>query len=156
MSILYAAAHNVAGYSWFCYFPISDGKTAGSMVGFNGNGYGNGNGINGAQNNHSYYSAAQSSAMLFEWLQGKLDGYSLVSRTYSNNLLTTSLSNGSKQIKMYVNADTMNMSSSVTVSNLSGECYLLGYNVGTMNACYQEYSGSSVTLQPGQAIICLG
>ena len=86
MSMLYAAAHNVAGYSWFCYFPIS-GETAGSMVGFDGNGYGNGIG-NGAETNpdgtgKSYYNAAKTAGYQFELIQGVLNGYSLSSRPAS-------------------------------------------------------------------------
>ena len=151
MSMLYAAAHNVAGYSWFCYFPIV-GEMAASMVGFDGNGYGNGIGNNASG---SYYNAAQTAAKQFELIQGVLNGYSLYSRSVSNNLLTTTLKkSGAGDIKMYVNADTMSVSNPVSV-NVTGTCYLVGIGVGTANAPYQVVSGN-ITLQPGQAVICVG
>ena len=151
MSMLYAAAHNVAGYSWFCYFPIV-GEMAASMVGFDGNGYGNGIGNNASG---SYYNAAQTAAKQFELIQGVLNGYSLYSRSVSNNLLTTTLKkSGAGDIKMYVNADTMSVSKPVNV-NVTGTCYLVGIGVGTANAPYQVVSGN-VTLNPGQAVICIG
>ena len=157
MSMLYAAAHNVAGYSWFCYFPIS-GETAGSMVGFDGKGYGNGIG-NGAETNpdgtgKSYYNAAKTAGYQFELIQGVLNGYSLSSRNYSSNLLTTTLSNGSNTITMYVNADTQNVSETVTVTASGSVCYLVGHGVGTASDPYQVVSGS-VELKPGQAVICV-
>ncbi len=157
MSMLYAAAHNVAGYSWFCYFPIS-GETAGSMVGFDGNGYGNGIG-NGAKTNpdgtgKSYYNAAKTAGYQFELIQGVLNGYSLSSRNYSSNLLTTTLSNGSNTITMYVNADTQALSAEPTVTASGSVCYLVGYGVGTASDPYQVVSGS-VELKPGQAVICV-
>ena len=155
MSMLYAAAHNVAGYSWFCYFPIV-GELAGSMVGFDGNGYGNGyvNGtqINGAENGKSYYETAKKAGYQYELIQGVLNGYNFTSRNYNSNLLTTTLSNGSNTITMYVNADTMNMSGNVTVT-ASGSCYLVGYG---LDGYYQDVAnGASVTLTPGQALICV-
>ena len=157
MSMLYAAAHNVAGYSWFCYFPINDGDTAGSMVGYDGNGYGNGIG-NGAEmvdgKGKSYYNAAATAGYQFELIQGILNGYSLVSRNDSSNLLTTTLSNGSNMITMYVNADTIDMNVSKTVTASGSVCYLVGIGVGTADAPYQVVSGS-ITLQPGQAVICV-
>ena len=151
MSMLYAAAHNVAGYSWFCYFPII-GETAGSMVGFDGNGYGNGSG-NSASG--SYYNAAKTAGYQYELVQGVLNGYKLKSRSYSNNLLTTTLTkSGAGNITMYVNADTMSVSSSVGVSASGSVCYLVGIGVGTEDAPYQVVSGN-ITLQPGQAVICV-
>ena len=152
MSMLYAAAHNVAGYSWFCYFPIS-GETAGSMVGFDGNGYGNGLG-NSASG--SYYNAAKRAGYQYELIQGVLNGYKLNSRVYSNNLLTTTLTkSGAANITMYVNADTMNVSATTRVTASGSVCYLVGYGVGTEDAPYQVVSGD-ITLQPGQAVICVG
>ena len=154
MSMLYAAAHNVAGYSWFCYFPIAD-ETAASMVGYDGNGYGNGlNGLNNASG--SYYNAASIAGYQFELIQGLFNGYSLKTRSHSSNLLTTTLTNGSKTITMYVNADVQNMSASKTVTISGSTCYLVGYNVGTAAAPYQVTTASSVTLLPGQAVICIG
>ena len=150
--MMYAAAHNLGGYSWFCYFPIS-GETAGSMVGFDGNGYGNGIG-NDATTGYSYYNAAKTAGYQFELIQGVLNGYSLTSRSFSSNLLTTKLSNGSNTITMYVNADTVNMSATKTVTASGSVCYLVGYGVGTADAPYSVVSGS-VTLQPGQAVICV-
>ncbi len=153
MSLLYAAAHNVAGYSWFCYFPIS-GETSGSMVGFDGNGYGNGIG-NGAMENYSYYNAAKTSGYIFELIQGLLDGYSWETRSVSGNKLTTTLSNGTRTATFYVNADVTEMSDdSIEVTASGSECYLVGYGVGTAEAPYQTVSGS-VTLAPGQAVICI-
>ena len=159
MSLLYAAAHNVAGYAWFCYFPIS-GETSGSMVGFDGNGYGNGIG-NGALKNddntgYSYYNAAKTAGYQFELIQGLLDGYVWKTRSHDDgeNLLTTTLSNGTKTATFYVNADVENMSDPVTVTASGSECYLVGFGVGTAAAPYQTVSGS-VTLQPGQAVICI-
>ena len=154
MSMLYAAAHNVAGYSWFCYFPIVE-ETAGSMVGFDGNGYGNGIG-NGVESGKSYYDAAKTAGYQFELIQGVLDGYSLVSRSDSSDKLVTTLSNGSNTITMYVNADTMDVSKSITVSASGSVCYLIGYGVGTAEAPYKVVSNGSITLQPGQAVICVG
>ena len=66
----------------------------------------------------------------------------------------TTLSNDSKTATMYVNADEDKMSSSVTVTASGSEFYLIGYNVGTAEAPYQAVSGS-VTLAPGQAVICM-
>ena len=154
MSLLYAAAHNVAGYSWFCYFPIA-GELAGCMVGYDGNGYGNGIG-NNVENGKSFYNAAKTAGYQYELIQGLLDGYEWKTRDHndSKNLLTTTLSNGSKTATMYVNADVDNMSGSVTVTASGSECYLVGYNVGTAEAPYQAVSGS-VTLAPGQAVICI-
>jgi hypothetical protein len=152
MSLLYAAAHNVAGYSWFCYFPIA-GELSGCMVGYDGNGYGNGIG-NSA--NGSYYNAAKTAGYQFELIQGLLDGYVWKTREHSDskNLLTTTLSNGTKTATMYVNADVDKMSGSVTVTASGSACYLVGYGVGTAEAPYQAVSGS-VTLAPGQAVICM-
>lgn len=156
MSLLYAAAHNVAGYSWFCYFPIT-GETSGSMVGFDGKGYGNGIG-NSAMTGYNYYNAAKIAGYQFELIQGLLDGYVWKTRSHndSKNLLTTTLSNGSRTATCYVNADVDKMSGSVTVTASGSECYLVGYGIGTAGAPYQAVaSGSSVTLAPGQAVICL-
>lgn len=150
MSLLYAAAHDVAGYSWFCYFPIS-GEMSGSMVGFDGNGYGNGIGNNASG---SYYNAAKTAGYQFELIQGLLDGYDWQTRSVSGDLLTTTLSNGTNTATMYVNADEDKMSASVTVTASGSECYLVGYGVGTADAPYQAVSGS-VTLAPGQAVICI-
>ena len=150
MSLLYAAAHNVSGYSWFCYFPIA-GELAGSMVGYDGNGYGNGIGNKASG---SYYNAAKTAGYQFELIQGLLDGYNWKTRKVSGNLLTTTLSNGTKTATMYVNADEDNMKDSVTVTASGSECYLVGYQVGTAEAPYQAVSGS-VTLAPGQAVICI-
>ena len=152
MSLLYAAAHNVAGYSWFCYFPIT-GELAGSMVGYDGNGDGNGIGNNASG---SYYNAAKTAGYQFELIQGLLDGYTWQTRTHNDreNLLTTTLSNGSNTITCYVNADVDGMSGSVTVTASGSQCYLVGYGVGTAEAPYQAVSGS-VTLAPGQAVICM-
>ena len=158
--MLYAAAHNVAGYSWFCYFPISDGKTAGSMVGFDGNGYGNGIGNKANNGNdktvgYSFYNAAKTAGYQYELIQGVLNGYKLKSRNHSSNLLTTTLKNGSNNtITMYVNADVQNMSTSKTVTASGSVCYKVGYGVGTAEAPYEVVSGS-VTLAPGQAVICV-
>ena len=153
MSLLYAAAHNVAGYSWFCYFPIS-GETSGSMVGFDGNGYGNGIG-NSASG--SYYNAAKTAGYQFELIQGLLDGYEWKTRSVSGNKLTTTLSNGSKTATFYVNADVTEMKNNVTFSGITGsEFYLVGYGVGTSQAPYQVLTNvTSITLQPGQALICI-
>ena len=152
MSLLYAAAHNVAGYSWFCYFPIS-GELAGSLAGFDGNGYGNGIGNNASG---CYYNAAQRAAAQYELIQGWLDGYEWMTRNHndSKNLLTTTLSNGTKTATMYVNADVDSMSGSVTVTASGSVCYLVGYGVGTAEAPYKIVSGS-VTLAPGQAVLCI-
>ena len=68
--------------------------------------------------------------------------------------MTTTLSNGSNTITMYVNADVQNMSASKTVTASGSVCYLVGYGVGTAEAPYDVVSGS-VTLQPGQAVICV-
>ncbi|MBQ8429432.1 MAG: hypothetical protein IJX30_04995 [Clostridia bacterium] len=150
MSLLYAAAHDVAGYSWFCYFPIS-GELSGSMVGFDGNGLGNGTGNNASG---SYYNAAKTAGYQFELIQGLLDGYDWKTRSVSGNLLTTTLSNGTNTATMYVNADLANMSGTVDCTASGSQCYLVGYGVGTAEAPYQAVSGS-VTLQPGQAVICI-
>ena len=154
MSLLYAAAHNVAGYSWFCYFPIS-GELAGSMVGFNGNGYGNGYG-NEVEKDKSFYNAAKTAGYQFELIQGWLQGYEWKTRSHndSTNLLTTTLSNGTKTATMYVNADVDGMSGSVTVTASGSVCYLIGHGIGTVETPYQTVSGS-VTLKPGQAVLCL-
>ncbi|MBQ7373081.1 MAG: hypothetical protein IJW64_00760 [Clostridia bacterium] len=155
MSMLYAAAHNVAGYSWFCYFPIV-GELAGSMVGFDGNGYGNGIG-NGATTGYSYYNAAKTAGYQFELIQGVLNGYSFTGRIddSSSCLTTTTLSNGSNTITFYVNADSRNMEEKIEVTASGSVCYLVGYGVGTADAPYQVVSGS-ITLEPGQAVICVG
>jgi hypothetical protein len=55
---------------------------------------------------------------------------------------------------MYVNADTMNMSAKTTVTASGSVCYLVGIGVGTVDAPYQVVSGD-ITLQPGQAVICV-
>ncbi len=155
MAMLYAAAHNVAGYSWFCYFPIVT-ELAASMVGFDGNGYGNGIG-NNATSGYSYYNAAQKAASQFEVIQSIFNGYKLKTRDYnsSKELLTTTLSNGSKTITMYTNADTCDLKATPSVTASGSVCYLIGYGVGTAEQPYQVVSGS-VTLQPGQAVICVG
>lgn len=150
MSLLYAAAHDVAGYSWFCYFPIA-GELAGTMVGYDGNGYGNGIGNKASG---SYYNAAKTAGYQFELIQGLLDGYDWKTRSVSGDLLTTTLSNGTNTATMYVNADEDKMSSSVKVTASGSQCYLVGYGVGTAEAPYQAVSGS-VTLAPGQAVICI-
>ena len=152
MSLLYAAAHNVAGYSWFCYFPIS-GELSGSMVGFDGNGYGNGIGNKASG---CYYNAAKTAGYQYELIQGWLNGYEWKTRKLSNsdNLLTTTLSNGTKTATMYVNADVDSMSASVKVTVSGSVCYLIGCGVGTAEQPYQVVSGS-VTLAPGQAVLCL-
>ncbi len=154
MSLLYAAAHNVAGYSWFCYFPIA-GELAGTLGGYDGNGYGNGIG-NKVEKGKSFYNAAKTAAYQFELIQGLLDGYEWKTRSHndSKNLLTTTLSNGTNTATMYVNADVDNMSGSVTVTASGSQCYLIGYGIGTAEAPYQAVSGS-VTLAPGQAVICI-
>jgi CubicO group peptidase (beta-lactamase class C family) len=113
-----------------------------------------GKGLNGAEDNKSYYNAAKTAGYQFELIQGVLNGYSLTIRNYEDNLLTTTLSNGSNKITMYVNADTLNMSETVNVT-ASGSCYLVGYGVGTEQVPYEVVSGN-VTLQPGQAVICVG
>ena len=155
MSLLYAAAHNVAGYSWFCYFPIT-GETSGSMVGFDGNGYGNGIG-NSATSGYSYYNAAKTAGYQFELIQGLLDGYVWKTRSHNDtkNLLTTTLEKGGSTVTMYVNADVDGMKGSVNVTASGSVCYLVGYGVGTAEAPYEVVSGS-ITLQPGQAVICVG
>ena len=155
MSLLYAAAHNVAGYSWFCYFPIT-GELAGTMVGYDGNGYGNGIGNNNEEGK-CYYNAAKIAGYQFELIQGLLDGYTWQTRSHndSKNLLTTTLENASgNTITCYVNADVDGMSGSVTVTASGSQCYLVGYGVGTAEEPYQAVSGS-VTLIPGQAVICV-
>ena len=154
MSLMYAAAHDVAGYSWFCYFPIT-GEMAGTMVGYDGNGYGNGVG-NNVEEGKCFYDAAKKAAYQFELIQGLLDGYDWQTREHndSKNYLKTTLSNGTRTATMYVNADVDGMSGTYTVT-VSGECYLVGWNVGTAEVPYQAVSGS-VTLQPGQAVICMG
>ena len=150
MSLLYAAAHDVAGYSWFCYFPIA-GELAGCMVGYDGNGYGNGIGNNASG---SYYNAAKTAGAQYELIQGWLDGYDWKTRKVSDDLLTTTLSNGTNTATMYVNADEDKMKNSVTVTASGSTCYLIGYGVGTDAVPYQALSGS-VTLAPGQAVICI-
>jgi hypothetical protein len=153
MSMLYAAAHNVAGYSWFCYFPIVE-ETAASMVGFDGNGYGN-----GIDPEHkasgSYYDAASKAGKQFEFIQGLLDGYTLKTRTYDSSkcLLTTTLSNGTNTITIYVNADTMNVSKSITVTPKGKACYRIGYGLNE-GEYYRSVSGLS-SLSAGQAFICI-
>ena len=156
MSMLYAAAHNVAGYSWFCYFPINDGDTEGSMVGFDGNGYGNGIG-NGAEmvdgKGKSYYNAAATAGYQFELIQGLLNGYSLDSRNYNDNtklLTTTLIKSGASDITIYVNADTQSVSANCSVAASGSVYYLVGYEVG-----YQVVQSGSITLAPGQALICV-
>ncbi|MBR2623052.1 MAG: hypothetical protein IKD15_02370, partial [Clostridia bacterium] len=157
MSLLYAAAHDVAGYSWFCYFPIAAEPDAASMVGYDGyTGYGNGV-VNGNTMNNasgSYYNAAKTAGYQFELIQGLLDGYDWKTRSVSGDLLTTTLSNGTNTATVYVNADEDKMSSSVTVTASGSQCYLVGYQVGTAEAPYQAVSGS-VTLKPGQAVFCI-
>ncbi|MBR2336595.1 MAG: hypothetical protein IKA61_01465 [Clostridia bacterium] len=155
MSLLYAAAHDVAGYSWFCYFPIT-GETSGSMVGFDGNGYGNGIG-NSAMTGYSYYNAAKIAGYQFELIQGLLDGYEWTERTLSGNKLTTKLSNGSRTATFYVNADVTEMSNNVTFTGISGsEFYLVGYGVGTESQPYEVKTNvTEITLSPGQALICI-
>lgn len=158
MSLLYAAAHNVAGYSWFCYFPIS-GETSGSMVGYDGNGYGNGI-VNNASG--SYYNAAKTAGYQFELIQGWLDGYSWATRGLSNNsnLLTTTLKkdlNSETEIPVtcYVNADVNSMSATVSVSANVNGCNTY-YKIGHGIATYEDVTkGTSVSLAPGQALICL-
>ena len=100
-----------------------------------------------------YYNAAKTAAYQFEVIQGLLDGYDWKTRSVSGNLLTTTLSNGSKTATMYVNADVTKVSRSVNVT-ASGNAYLIGYGVGTAEMPYQMVSGS-VTLAPGQAVICI-
>ena len=153
MSMLYAAAHNVSGYSWFCYFPIV-AELAGSMVGFDGEGYGNGNGLNGAEERKSYYATAQKANYQFELIQGLLNGYSFVSRSYKTDLLTTTLSNGTRTATFYVNADTQSLSAKPSVTASGTECYLVGDG---LNSDYYKkvISGTTIELQPGQALICL-
>ena len=150
MSLLYAAAHNVAGYSWFCYFPIA-GELSGSMAGYDGNGYGNGMG-NGASG--CYYNAAKTAGYQFELIQGWLNGYEWKTRKLDGNLLTTTLSNGGKTATMYVNADVTKVSRTVSCTASGSVCYLVGYGVGTEETPYTVVSGN-VTLQPGQAVICI-
>lgn len=155
MSLLYAAAHNVAGYSWFCYFPIS-GETSGSMVGYDGNGDGNGKGNNASG---SYYNAAKTAGYQFELIQGWLDGYSWASRGLSNssNLLTTTLKNDSgNTITCYVNADVNSMSATVKVdANVNGcnTYYKIGYGIATYEVVAKGTTNEP--LAPGQALICL-
>ena len=158
MSLLYAAAHNVAGYSWFCYFPIA-GELAGSMVGYDGNGYGNGYG-NKVEKNKSFYDAAKMAGYQFELIQGWLNGYEWKTRNHndSKNLLTTALSNGSKTATMYVNADVDGMSGSATVTVSGKTCYMIGYNVKDANGdtvAYKTVSAGTYSLAPGQAILCM-
>ena len=153
MSLLYAAAHDVAGYSWFCYFPIT-GEANGCIGGYDGEGYGNGIG-NGANSEIDYYAAAKTAAYQFELIQGWLDGYVWQTRSHSDseNLLTTTLSNGTNTATMYVNADVDGMSGSVTVTAMSGKtCYLVGYGIDTYQIVNAD---SSVTLVPGQALLCI-
>ena len=151
--MLYAAAHNVAGYSWFCYFPIS-GETAGSMVGFDGNGYGNGIG-NAATTGYSYYNAAAKAGYQYELIQGLFNGYKFSTRNLSAlNVLTTTLTNGSSTITMYVNADVQSMSANKTATASGSECYLVGYGLEDGEYYRVVTSGEKVTLAPGQALIC--
>ena len=49
---------------------------------------------------------------------------------------------------------TLSFAVAVTVTASGSECYLVGYGVGTAAAPYQAVSGS-VTLAPGQAVICI-
>ncbi len=155
MSLLYAAAHNVAGYSWFCYFPIS-GELSGSMVGFDGKGYGNGIGNKASG---CYYDVAKMAGYQFELIQGWLDGYEWTSRSHSDseNLLTTTLSKGKSTATMYVNADVDNMSGSAEVE-VSGKCYLIGYDVKDSQGntvAYKVVPEGTYELKPGQAILCI-
>ena len=152
MSMLYAAAHDVAGYSWFCYFPIQ-GELASSMVGYDGNGLGNGV-DDQTEKNKCFYDAAKTAGYQFEVIQGLLDGYSWSTRSVSGNLLTTTLKNGDKTATMYVNADVTQVSRSVNVTVSGNKCYLIGCGVGTADAPYEMASGN-VELKPGQAVICL-
>lgn len=153
MSLLYAAAHNVAGYSWFCYFPIA-GELAGSMVGYDGNGYGNGIGNNASG---SYYNAAKTAGYQFELIQGLLDGYNWKTRSVSGDLLTTTLKNASgNTITCYVNADVDGMSETVKVdANVNGcnTYYKIGYGIATYEVVAKGTTNES--LAPGQALICL-
>ena len=154
MSLLYAAAHNVAGYSWFCYFPIS-GETAGSMAGFDGNGYGNGI---GNEASGCYYNAAKMAGYQFELIQGWLNGYTWKSRTLSGNKLTTALTNGTKTATMYVNADVTEMKNNVSYNISGSKCYLIGYGIKDENGnalAYKEVAAGSITLAPGQAVLCM-
>lgn len=112
------------------------------------------NGLNNASG--SYYGAASIAGSQFEFIQGLLNGYSLKTRSHSSNLLTTTLSNGSKTITIYVNADVQGMSEQKTVNISGSQRYLIGYNVGTAATPYQATQDSSVTLLPGQAVICIG
>ena len=125
------------------------------MVGFNGNGYGNGYG-NEVEKDKSFYNAAKTAGYQFELIQGWLQGYEWKTRSHndSTNLLTTTLSNGTKTATMYVNADVDGMSGSVTVTASGSVCYLIGHGIGTVETPYQTVSGS-VTLKPGQAVLCL-
>jgi hypothetical protein len=158
ISMLYAAAHNVAGYSWFCYFPIVE-ETAASMVGFDGKGYGN-----GIDPNHkasgSYYDAAAKAGKQFEFIQGLLDGYTLKTRTYDSSkcLLTTTLTNGTNTITMYVYADTMSssgsMKNSITVTLKGTTCYRIGYGLND-GEYYRSVNSGVATLTAGQAFICV-
>lgn len=157
MSLLYAAAHNVAGYSWFCYFPIA-GELAGSMVGYDGNGYGNGIG-NKNEKGKCYYNAAKTAGYQFELIQGLLDGYTWQTRTHSDskNLLTTTLKNASgNTITCYVNADVNSMSATVKVdANVNGcnTYYKIGYGIATYEVVAKGTTNEP--LAPGQALICL-
>lgn len=153
MSLLYAAAHDVAGYSWFCYFPIT-GELAASMVGYGGDGYGNGIGNNVEKEGKSFYHAAKQAGYQFELIQGFLDGYDWKTRSVSGNLLTTTLSNGTSTATMYVNADEDKMSSSVTVTAKGSRCYLVGYGLNGADYVVKT-AGDPVTLVPGQALLCI-
>ena len=151
MSMLYAAAHDVAGYSWFCYFPLS-GELQASIAGYDGNykGNGYGNGIGNTNNDQrSFYNVAKTAGEQFEFIQGILDGYDLTQRGTSGNLLTTKLSNGTKTATMYVNKYTANTTTTVNVT-ATGTAYLVGRGVNI----YQMVSGS-VNIAPGQAVICI-
>ena len=153
MSMLYAAAHDVAGYSWFCYFPLS-GELQASIAGYDGNykGDGYGNGIGNTNNDQrSFYNVAKTASEQFEFIQGILDGYNLTGRSDSNNVLTTTLSNGTKTATVYVNSDTVNVSETVSCTLTSGkEYYLIGYDVG----CQKKTSdGNSISIAPGQAVL---
>ena len=152
MSLLYAAAHDVAGYSWFCYFPIT-GELSGSMCGYDGNGYGNGEQY-GNKASGCYYNAAKQAGYQFELIQGVLDGYEWKTRSVSGDLLTTTLSNGTNTATMYVNAAVDDMSGEVTVMAKGSQCYLVGYGLNGADYVVKT-AGESVTLQPGQALLCI-
>ena len=90
------------------------------MVGYDGNGYGNGIGNKASG---SYYNAAKTAGYQFELIQGLLDGYDWTARSVSGDLLTTTLTNASgKTITCYVNADEDKMSSSVGITASGSQC----------------------------------